>query len=163
VRQPRVIDKLHAAGRYGQKTGSGWYRYDEKRTPQADPEVDALIATAAKESGIVQRKIISNEIVERTVYAIVNEAARILEEGFALRASDIDMVFINGYGFPVYRGGPMHFADSVGLKSVYEKVIEFQRLHGAAWEPAPLFQRLAEANESFSTLDAQREANVATG
>ena len=116
TRQSRVMESLFAQGRLGQKTGAGWYRYDENRNAQPDPEVEALIDRAAREAGTVQRSISSEEIVERTIYALVNEGARILDEGFALRASDIDLVYINGYGFPAWRGGPLHYADEIGLK-----------------------------------------------
>jgi len=156
VRQPQVAEKLYAAGHYGQKTGAGWYLYDEKRTPRPNPEVHDLIGATAREGGIAQRQISSSEIVERTIYAAINEGARILEEGFALRASDVDMVYIHGYGFPAYRGGPMHYADALGLKALYERILEFQGIHGDPWEPAPLLKRLAERNESFAAWDAQR-------
>ena len=118
ARQPRVIEKLYQAGRYGQKTGAGWYRYDAQRTPLPDPAVDALIEQTAREAGIERREISAKEIVERAIFAVIAEGARILEEKVALRASDIDVVFINGYGFPAYRGGPMHYAGSLGLKTV---------------------------------------------
>jgi len=163
TRQPRVIEKLYAAGRYGRKTGSGWYVYDEKKALQPDPAVDALIETAAREAGIERRQIASTEIVERTIYAMINEAARILDEKFALRASDIDMVFINGYGFPAYRGGPLQYADRLGLKTVYRRMLELQRILGAAWEPAPLLKRLGEANQSFSAWDTQQETKAVAG
>jgi 3-hydroxyacyl-CoA dehydrogenase len=104
-------------------------------------------AAAAK---IPQRKIPAEEIVDRCVYALVNEGARILEEGFASRAVDIDIIYINGYGFPAYRGGPMWYADTVGLKKVYERVCQFQEQHGETWEPAPLLKRLAEQGKSFA-------------
>jgi 3-hydroxyacyl-CoA dehydrogenase len=162
-RKPCVIEKLYAAGRYGQKTGAGWYRYDEKRTPQPDPVLDALIDSAAREAGIERHRILSSEIAERTIYAMINEGAHIIEKGFALRASDIDMVFVNGYGFPAYRGGPMHYADAVGLQTIYDRILEFQRIHGVSWEPAPLLRRLAEANESFLIWDTQREPQAAVG
>ncbi len=162
LRQPRVIERLYAAGRYGQKTGAGWYLYDEKRTPHVDPAVDALIEAATQERGIIRRQITSAEIIERTIYAVINEGARILEEGFAFRASDIDMVFINGYGFPAYRGGPMQYADSLGLNTVYDRTLEFQSIHGAGWEPAPLANLLAQTNGSFSARDAQQEARITT-
>ncbi len=115
-RVPLVADRLCERGHYGQKTGAGWYRYPEgSRTPTPDPEVEQLIEECARSAGITRRKISPAEIIERTVYALVNEGARILEEGFALRASDIDIVYVHGYGFPAYRGGPMWYADTVGL------------------------------------------------
>jgi 3-hydroxyacyl-CoA dehydrogenase len=161
TRQPRVIEKLYEVGRYGQKTGAGWYLYDAKRTPQPDPAVDALVEQVATTAGIERREISTTEIIERTIFALIAEGARILEEKFARCASDIDMVFIHGYGFPAYRGGPMHYADSLGLKTVYGRIVEMQRIYGPAWEPAPLLKRLAEGNQSFSTWDAEREAQSA--
>jgi 3-hydroxyacyl-CoA dehydrogenase len=152
VRQPFVEDKLCELGRYGQKTGAGWYKYDEQRRPSVDPVVEELIRKWVAEAATPQGQISAEEIVERCVYALVNEGARILEEGYALRASDIDIIYLNGYGFPAYRGGPMWYADAVGLKKVYERICEFQRMHGAVWEPAPLLKRLAEQNNTFAGL-----------
>src|SRR5262245_51477239 len=125
VRQAFAGDQLCEMGRYGQKTGAGWYKYGENRRPSADPDVANWVKQWAAEQGIAQRKISPEEIVERCVYALVNEGARILEEGFALRAVDIDIIYINGYGFPPHRGGPMWYSDAVGLKKVYECVREF--------------------------------------
>jgi 3-hydroxyacyl-CoA dehydrogenase len=104
----------------------------------------------AAEAGIPQREIPADEIVDRCVYALVNEGARILEEGYALRAVDIDIIYLNGYGFPAYRGGPMWFADTVGLRRVYDHVCEFRRQHGEIWEPAPLLKQLAEQGGTFA-------------
>jgi 3-hydroxyacyl-CoA dehydrogenase len=154
VRQPLAEDKLCEMGRFGQKTRAGWYRYDEQRRQVADPEVAELVRGWSREKGIEQREISPEEIVERCVYALVNEGARILEEGFALRAVDIDIIYLNGYGFPAHRGGPMWYADSVGLKKVYERVCEFEQAHGENWRPAPLLQQLAEQGKSFA--DFQR-------
>ncbi len=150
VRQAMAGDRLCEMGRYGQKTGAGWYKYDENRRATPDPEVTALVRLWAGEVGIPQRQIPADEIVDRCVYALVNEGARILEEGYALRAVDIDIVYVNGYGFPAYRGGPMWFADTVGLKKVYERVCEFHRQHGEIWEPAPLLKKLAERGGTFA-------------
>src|SRR6267154_2558571 len=125
VRHAILADALCEMGRYGQKTGAGWYRYDENRNPSPDPEVTALIEKLTREAGVERRAIGAEEIVERTIYALVNEGAKILEEGFALRAVDIDIIYLTGYGFPVYRGGPMWYADAVGLKKVYDRVVEF--------------------------------------
>src|ERR1700736_260889 len=114
-----VADALCEAGRFGQKTGAGWYRYDAgSRTPKPDPEVEALIAACAKEGGVERRQVGDEEVLKRCLWALVNEGARILEEGIALRSSDIDVVYLNGYGFPAYRGGPMFFADHVGLPEI---------------------------------------------
>ena len=148
---------LYAQGRLGQKTGAGWYRYDERRNALPDPEVEALIERAARESGTIRRSIPVEEIVGRTIYALINEGARILEEGYALRASDIDLVYINGYGFPAYRGGPMHYADEIGLPEVHKRILEFRAAHGANWEPSPLLARLAESGSSFSAWDASAQ------
>jgi 3-hydroxyacyl-CoA dehydrogenase len=154
VRQAFAEDKLCEMGRFGQKTRAGWYRYDEQRRQVADPEIAGLVRGWSIEKGIEQREISSQEIVERCVYALVNEGARILEEGFALRAVDIDIIYLNGYGFPAHRGGPMWYADSVGLKKVYERVRDFEQAHGENWQPAPLLKRLAEQGKDFA--DFQR-------
>ena len=154
ARNSRVMEMLYAQGRLGQKTGAGWYRYHNGRNAQIDPEVDALIERAARESSTVRRSIPAKEIVERTIYALINEGARILEEGYALRASDIDLVYINGYGFPVRRGGPMHYADEVGLPVIKKRILEFRATHGVNWEPSPLLARLAESGSSFSAWDS---------
>ncbi|HXU37131.1 MAG TPA: 3-hydroxyacyl-CoA dehydrogenase NAD-binding domain-containing protein [Blastocatellia bacterium] len=153
VRHPLVGDRLCEMGRYGQKTGAGWYRYDENRKPIPDAEVDKLIEQASAEAGIERREVREQEIVERTMYALVNEGAKILEEGFALRAVDIDIIYINGYGFPAWRGGPMWFADTVGVKKVYDRVGEFHAQHGKLWEPAPLLKTLAERGKTFADFD----------
>jgi 3-hydroxyacyl-CoA dehydrogenase len=150
VRQAFAGDKLCEMGRYGQKTAAGWYKYDVNRNPTPDPEVAALVKNWAAEEGIPQRQIGSEEVVERCIYALVNEGARILEEGFALRPVDIDIIYLNGYGFPAYRGGPMWYADTVGLKRVYDRVLEFREQHGEIWEPAPLLKRLAEQGKGFA-------------
>src|SRR5205807_9244022 len=142
-------------GRYGQKTGAGWYRYPAgSRAPAAEPEVERLIEESARGAGIARRTIAPEEIVERTVYALVNEGARIVEESIAPRAVDIDIVYVHGYGFPAYRGGPMWYADTVGLSKVYERIRQFERQHGELWTPAPLLQRLAESGETFADVGA---------
>lgn len=151
VRQPIAEDRLCEMGRFGQKTGRGWYTYNENRRATPDPEVAALVRKWAKEAGIPQRHISPEEIVERCVYALVNEGAHLLEEGIALRAVDIDIVYINGYGFPAYRGGPMWYGRTVGFKNVYERVCEFERQHGELWEPAPLLKQWAEAGTVVRT------------
>jgi 3-hydroxyacyl-CoA dehydrogenase len=147
TRQPLMLRKLFELGRYGQKTGRGWYVYDENRKATPDPEVEALIEQTAKEAGIERRQITDEEIIERCIYVMINEGARILEEGHASRASDIDAIYFSGYGFPAYRGGPMWYADTVGLKKVYDKILEFH------WEPAPLLKRLALEGKTFASLD----------
>jgi 3-hydroxyacyl-CoA dehydrogenase len=156
-RVPLVLDKLFEMGRLGQKTGKGWYRYDETRAPIADPEVHALIEKTAIDAGIPRRTVTSEEIIERSIFVMINEGARILEEGHAQRAADIDVIYCTGYGFPGYRGGPMWYADTVGLKRVYDRVCEFHQQFGDVWEPAPLLRRLAEEGSTFAKWDATRE------
>ena len=155
IRQPFAEDRLCELGRYGQKTTKGWYRYDENRRASPDPEVTALMRKWSAEAGIPQRQISADEIVDRCIYALVNEGARILEEGFALRAVDIDIIYLNGYGFPAYRGGPMWHADTVGLQKVYRRICEFHQQHGELWAPAPLLQRLAESGKTFADFDKE--------
>ncbi len=160
VRQAFAGDNLCEMGRYGQKTGAGWYKYDENRRAIPDQEVAQLIRKWAAEAGIPQREISRQEIVDRCIYALVNEGARILEEGFALRAVDIDIIYLNGYGFPAYRGGPMWYADTIGLKKVLERVEEFHEQHGELWEPAPLLKRLAEENKKFADFNKEQSATA---
>ena len=148
----KVGDKIAELGRFGQKTGKGWYKYNlPNRTPIPDPEVDEVIKKYRAENTIKTRPISDEEIVERLIYALVNEAAYILEEGIALRASDIDMVYLTGYGFPPYRGGPMFYADTVGLKNVLNSIQKFQAgYQGAVWKPAPLLVKLANEGRKFN-------------
>jgi 3-hydroxyacyl-CoA dehydrogenase len=149
----RTADLLCEMGRYGQKTGAGWYDYkagDRKAYP--NEEVNAMIVKHSADLGITRRKISDQEIVERLVYALVNEGALILEEGIALRASDIDMVYLTGYGFPLYRGGPMFYADTVGLPNVLAAINKYAKGHeGKAWQPAPLLQKLATQGKNFNS------------
>jgi 3-hydroxyacyl-CoA dehydrogenase len=146
-------DKLCELGRFGQKTGAGWYDYpDGPRSPQPSAVVHELITAHRAEIGVSPRAMDDAEIVERLVYALVNEGARILEEGIAARASDIDVVYLTGYGFPRWRGGPMFHAEHVGLERVLRRVVEFARNpHGdpGFWSPAPLLQRLAVSGGKF--------------
>jgi 3-hydroxyacyl-CoA dehydrogenase len=159
VRIPHVADALCELGRFGQKTGKGYYAYDANRKPSPDPEVTALIEKVAKDHGIQRHTVTNEEIIERTIYALVNEGARILEEGIALRAVDIDIVYLNGYGFPAWRGGPMFYADTIGLKNVLAKVEEFEKRHGSdLWAPAPLLKKLAEAGKTFESFDKEKES-----
>jgi 3-hydroxyacyl-CoA dehydrogenase len=150
----KLPDKLCEMGRFGQKTGAGWYDYPGgSRKPQPSPVVDELIAAHRREIGITPRQIDNAEIVDRLVYALVNEGAKILEEKIAARASDIDVVYLTGYGFPPARGGPMFYADQVGLYIVRRRMREFARnIHGdpAFWTPAPLIERLVESGGSFA-------------
>ena len=155
-RKPLVQAALVEMGRLGQKTGRGWYTYADDRKPVADPAVIDLIRARASAAGVAQRTFTSQEIVERTIYALVNEGARTLDEGFALRASDIDVVYVNGYGFPAWRGGPLFHADRVGLGATLERITALHREHGPRWTPAPLLERLAGTGGTFRGLDAQR-------
>jgi len=157
VRKALVPDLLCERGYFGQKTGRGWSLYDANRRPAPSPETAALIEKTAREAGIQRRSIPQKEIVERCIYALVNEGARLLEEGVALRAVDIDITYLNGYGFPVWRGGPMFYADTVGLKKVLQRVEELKEQHGPdLWEPAPLLKRLGENGGTFGQFDRDR-------
>jgi 3-hydroxyacyl-CoA dehydrogenase len=151
--KPVVADKLCEAGRFGQKTGAGWYRYEAgKRDPIPDPLTEQLITEYRAANGIAPRKIGDEEIVERCIYALVNEGARILQERIAARASDIDLAYLNGYGFPAHRGGPMLYADIVGLPNVVRSLKRFAAEPGAdaSWQPAPLLLKLAEEGKTFN-------------
>ena len=153
VAYSKTADLLCEQGRFGQKTGAGWYDYQAgDRTPHPSQLVHDMIVQHSKDLGIERRAIPDEEIVERLVYALVNEGAKILEEGIALRASDIDMVYLTGYGFPLYRGGPMFYADTVGLPKVLEAMAKYARgYHGEAWAPAALLQRLAAEGKGFNS------------
>ena len=151
-----IADTLCEMGRFGQKTGKGYYRYEAgARTPvpDPDPDVEAVIVAASQKLGRKRRKFSSDEIVERLVFPMINEGARILEEGIAARASDIDVIWVRGYGFPIWRGGPMCYADTLGLWNVVQAMKRFQknpRDDAKFWEPAPLLARLAAEGKSFS-------------
>ena len=147
-----VADKLYEMGRYGQKTGAGVYKYEAgSRAPVPDPEVEEIIFQTSKDLGITRREVSSEEILARCIYTLINEGAMILEEGLALRASDIDIIWINGYGFPAHRGGPMFYGDSIGLDTVYQGVLDFQKEHGDIfWKPAKLLEKLAKEGGSFT-------------
>ncbi|HTN65954.1 MAG TPA: 3-hydroxyacyl-CoA dehydrogenase NAD-binding domain-containing protein [Burkholderiaceae bacterium] len=149
-----ISDRLCELGRFGQKTGKGWYRYQPgQRAALPDPEVEQIIAAARRQTGITPRQISDGEIVERCIFALVNEGVRILEEGIAARASDIDMVYLSGYGFPAHRGGPMLYAEMTGLPKVVEKMRRFAAQPGADaafWQPAASLVCLAQSGESFN-------------
>ena len=145
-----VADRICELGRFGQKTGAGYYKYDDKRTPSPDSEVEKIIVDVATEMGITRRHIDDEEILQRLLYPMVNEGAKILEEKIAIRASDIDVIWVYGYGWPVYRGGPMFWADQIGLKAVRDRMLQFQKATGDSfWTPAPLLNRLAEQGKGF--------------
>ncbi|MEQ1948486.1 MAG: 3-hydroxyacyl-CoA dehydrogenase NAD-binding domain-containing protein [Bryobacteraceae bacterium] len=150
VRRPIVLERMIEVGRLGIKNGKGWSKYDEAKKASPDPDVAALIEKASKDAGITRREIGKEEIIDRCLFALVNEGARILEEGIALRAVDIDIVYLTGYGFPAWRGGPMFYADTVGLKTVLARMEEFGAQFGTDWwTPAPLLKRLAEEAKGF--------------
>src|SRR3989454_714486 len=145
-----IADRLCELGRFGQKTGAGYYRYEGgDRTPIPDPDVEKIILEVSREQSVQRRPISDQEILERLLYPMVNEGAKILEEKLAIRASDIDVIWVYGYGWPVYRGGPMFWADQVGLKTLKTRMLEFERQYGAVWQPAPLLVRLADAGKGF--------------
>ena len=148
-----IADRLCELGRFGQKTGAGYYRYEGgDRTPIPDPDVEKIILEVSREQSVQRRPISDQEILERLLYPMVNEGAKILEEKLAIRASDIDVIWVYGYGWPVYRGGPMFWADQVGLKAIKTRMLEMQHRHGDVWQPAALLSRLADAGKAF--LDA---------
>lgn len=145
-----IADKLVEMGRFGQKTGAGWYRYEKgDRTPRPDPEVAILIKQVATAMGVPQRSFTDQEILRRLLFSSVNEACRILEEGIAYRASDIDVMWLHGFGFPRYRGGLMFWADGIGVREVYNQIAAWHQQYGDRWAPAPLLRHLAETNTPF--------------
>lgn len=162
-RRPLVADSLCEMRRFGQKSGKGWYTYGETGKPSPDPEVLELIRSLARKAVIPQRAFTDDAIVERALYGLINEGARVLEEGFALRASDIDVIYVNGYGFPAWRGGPMFYADSVGLDRITDRIVAFERELGARWKISPLLWRLAEAGKTFRMFDEERRAQGEQG
>ena len=155
-----VADTLAAMGRHGQKTGAGFFRYEAgSRTPIPDPEVERIITDASSRLGIARRDVGREEIVERLIYPMINEGARILEEGIAVRPGDIDVVWVYGYGWPVWRGGPMFYADEVGLAAVADRLAGFAARSGnAKLEPAPLLARLAREGRSFGSVASAQKA-----
>ena len=155
LRYAVVADRICEQGRFGQKTGAGWYRYEPgNRTPVPDPLVEEVIVGAAAQAGIPRRTVSNDEIVPRCLYPLVNEGAKILDEGIALRAGDIDVVWMHGYGFPRYRGGPMFWADLVGLRTIYDTMSRLHDEHGEWLQPAPLLKRLAEQGKGFGDVAA---------
>ncbi|WP_186037637.1 3-hydroxyacyl-CoA dehydrogenase NAD-binding domain-containing protein [Burkholderia gladioli] len=148
----KIADRLCELGRFGQKTGGGWYDYQAgERRAKPSKLVDEMVLAYSKEAGVERREIADEEIVERLVYALVNEGAKILEEGIASKASDIDMVYLTGYGFPLWRGGPMLYADTVGLYNVERSMRRYAAgANGDAWQPAPSIAKLAAAGKGFN-------------
>jgi 3-hydroxyacyl-CoA dehydrogenase len=151
VKSP-VADRLCEMGRFGQKTGAGYYKYGPDRSSSPDTEVEKIIVEVSAEMGITRRHIGDDEILARLLYPMVNEGAKILEEGKAIRASDIDVIWVYGYGWPVYRGGPMFWADSVGLGKIRDTMLGWQRTQGDVWKPAALLDRLAAQDKGFTDL-----------
>ena len=152
-----VADRICELGRFGQKTGSGYFRYEKgDRTPIPDPDVEKIIVDVATSQGITRRYISDEEILQRLLYPMVNEGAKILDEKIAIRASDIDVIWVYGYGWPVYRGGPMFWADQIGLKTLRDRMLEFKKQSGdAGWTPAPLLERLATEGKGTQTGGAR--------
>jgi len=151
-----LIMKLVEMGRLGQKSGSGWYRYEPgQRTPQRDPALEHFIVEESRRLGIERKAIGEDEILERCLYGMVNEGARLLEAGIAQRPSDIDIVYVTGYGFPARHGGPMHFADRIGLPQVLADIRRFHAEHGFWWQPAPLLERLVAEDKNFADLQPE--------
>jgi len=150
-RYSALADRICEMGRYGQKTGAGWYKYEEgSRVPQPDPVVKEIIEKNADEAGITRREISDQEILERCVYALVNEGAKILEEGIAIRSVDIDITYVYGYAFPKHRGGPMHYADEVGLDKVLDRIRHYYEQSGEdEWKPAALIEKLVAEGKGF--------------
>ena len=149
----RVVDKLCALGRFGQKTNAGYYKYAEgSRQGIPDPIVAKLIVETSKELDIERRQISDEEVLKRCLYPLINIGAQLLEDGVALRAADIDVVYIYGYGFPKYRGGPMYYADQIGLDNIYQDILKFHQEYGEAWKPSALLARLAKAGKTFASL-----------
>jgi len=147
-----VADTLVEMGRLGQKSGAGFYKYDpETRARTSDPEVESLIRDKAIELAIEQQEFSDEEILQRCFYPLINEGALILEEGIAQRPSDIDVVYVFGYAFPVAKGGPMFWADQIGLKNIYDRICEFRDRYGEQyWKPAPLLEKLAGEGKTFA-------------
>ena len=152
-----IADRIVEAGRLGQKNGKGWYRYEPgDRTPHPDPEVARIIKETAAELGIAQHSFTDDEILKRMLFASVNEACKILDEGKALRASDVDVMWLYGFGFPRYRGGLMFWADGIGVREVYNQIAAWHQRYGERWAPSPLLRRLADAGTPLREAKAER-------
>ncbi|MBI1775794.1 MAG: enoyl-CoA hydratase/isomerase family protein [Proteobacteria bacterium] len=148
-----LVDRIAEAGRYGQKTNAGWYRYDPgSRTPISDPEVEKIILAESERLGIRRKTFSDDDILKRCLYSMINEGAKILEEGIAQRPGDIDVIYLTGYGFPSWRGGPMFHADTIGLDEILTLVKRMHESHGAWWQPAPLLEKLVREGKRFADL-----------
>ena len=148
-----IRERLCEMGRFGQKSGAGYYQYEPaSREPVPDPEIEKLIKDFAQEKNISRRQISDREIIERCTYPVINEGAKILDEGIAARASDLDVIWVNGYGWPVYRGGPMFYADTIGLDNVLQTVKTYQTRFGDTWKPAALLENLVNQGNSFQDM-----------
>jgi 3-hydroxyacyl-CoA dehydrogenase len=148
-----LILKLCDLGRLGQKSGKGWYRYEAgDRTPQRDPELEQFIVEESARMGIQRQPMDENDILKRCLYGMVNEGAKLLEQGIALRPSDIDITYLTGYGFPAHHGGPMYLADRIGLDQVLADIQRFHAQDGYWWQPAPLLERLVREGKRFADL-----------
>uniref|UniRef100_UPI0023F79159 3-hydroxyacyl-CoA dehydrogenase family protein n=1 Tax=Caballeronia sp. BR00000012568055 TaxID=2918761 RepID=UPI0023F79159 len=150
-----VPDRMVEMGRKGQKNGAGWYRYNEgDRTPHPDEEVSKIIRDVGRELGVPQREFSDDEILNRLLFASVNEACKILEDGKAYRASDIDVMWLYGFGFPRHRGGLMSWADSIGAQKIFEQVSVWHEQYGKRWKPSQLLAQIAEVGESLREAQA---------
>ncbi|AEC21768.1 fatty oxidation complex, alpha subunit [Pusillimonas sp. T7-7] len=145
-----ILDQVHALGRFGQKTGAGFYRYEEDRSRHVDPKIEELIVNHSKKRGIERRQIPDSEIIERCLYPMINEAAKLLEEGIVDRPGDIDVVWLKGYGFPAFLGGPLFYADHIGLPVIHQAMLKYQAVHGEQyWKPAALLEDLVRSGKQF--------------
>ena len=146
-----LIMKLCELGRFGQKSGKGWYRYDKgDRSPQRDPELEAFIVQESARMGLERQTFTPEDILKRCLYSMINEGAKLLEQGIALRPGDIDITYLTGYGFPAQHGGPMYYADKIGLDQVLADIKRFEEKDGFWWKPAPLLERLVSQGRSFA-------------
>ena len=159
-----IADQLCEQGRYGQKTKAGYYRYEEgSRAPIPDDAVEALILAASRGAGVARRQITDQEILERCLYPLINEGAKILEEGISERASDIDTVYVAGYGFPDYKGGPMFYADTIGLDKVHATLRGYQNVHGDSWATGGAAGALSRHGRPISGTTEQETKHARSG